>query len=57
MLNYVPFFVPVVLYLVTSVTSFDNSATFTLYLLSYDKGRPSLGDVLSLVPFSVRKKK
>lgn len=55
----VPFFVPVVLYPVTSQTSFDNRATFILYLLSYDIGRPSLEDVLSLESFSVlgRKKK
>ena len=54
---FTPFFVPVVLYPVTSVTSFDKRATFILYLLSYDKGRPSLEDVLSLLSLSVRKEK
>ena len=54
-LKYVPLFFPEVLYCVTSVTSFDNRATFILYRLSYDKGRPSLGDTLSLVR-SVREK-
>lgn len=54
---FIPFFVPVVLYPVTSVTSFDKRATFILYLLSYDKGRPSLEDVLSLLSLSVRKEK
>lgn len=49
----VPFFVPVVLNPVTSRTSFDNRATLILYLLSYDIGRPSLEDVLSLLSFSV----
>ena len=52
-----PLFDPVVLYCITSLTSFDNRATFILYLLSYDKGRPSLGDMLFLVPCSVKKKK
>ena len=51
----VPLFFPEVLYCVTSVTSFDNRATFILYRLSYDKGRPSLGDTLSLI-CSVREK-
>ena len=41
----VPLFDPLVLYCVTSVTSFDRRATFILYLLSYDMGRPSLQDV------------
>lgn len=50
-----PFLVPVVLYPVTSEISFDNRATFILYLLSYDKGSPSLGDLQSLVSFAVLK--
>ena len=51
-----PFLVPVVLYPVTSEISFDNRAIFILYLLSYDKGSPSLGDLQSLVSFAVLKK-
>ena len=54
--KYLPLIDPVVLYCVTSVTSFDSRATFILYLLSYERGRPSLEDVLSLVPFSFRRK-
>ena len=54
--QYSPLFDPVVLYCITSVTSFDSRATLILYLLSYDMGRPSLGDILSLVPFSITNK-